>query len=110
MKKQTVFRIDSRDNVATALDEVTPGAVQVHGEGGIPTIEAVEPVPKGHKLGLEAIPAGALIIKYGVPIGEATAAIPQGAWVHLHCLKSRYDERSSHLDVHTGAPLDTHYN
>jgi altronate dehydratase len=109
MKTQTAFRIHALDNVATALDEIAPGAVLVHGEGGIPDILALQAVPQGHKLALLDIPAGALIVKYGVPIGEATAYIPRGTWVHLHCLKSRYDERSSHLDYHTGAPLDTRY-
>ena len=33
----------------------------------------------------------------------------QGAWVHLHVMRSLYDERSSHLDINTGAPKDTKY-
>ena len=49
------------------------------------------------------------IIKYAIPIGRATADIPAGSWVHLHVMRSNYDERSSHLDVRTGAPKDTKY-
>jgi altronate dehydratase small subunit len=44
-----------------------------------------------------------------VPIGIATTAIEPGAWVHLHNCRSRVDERSSHLDLKTGAALDTAY-
>jgi hypothetical protein len=29
--------------------------------------------------------------------------------VHLHVMRSLYDERSSHLDINTGAPKDTKY-
>jgi hypothetical protein len=49
------------------------------------------------------------IVKFGVTIGLANAAIPAGAWVHLHNCSSQVDERSSHLDVKTGAALDTVY-
>ena len=45
----------------------------------------------------------------GVVIGRATADIPAGSWVHLHVMRSVYDQRSSHLDVRTGAPKDTKY-
>ena len=48
-------------------------------------------------------------MKYGVVIGSATKDIPAGGWVHLHCMKSLVDKRSSHLDVHTGAPNDIDY-
>ena len=48
-------------------------------------------------------------MKYGIPIGKATADIIKGQWVHLHCMKSNYDERSAHLDVITGAPKDIEY-
>ena len=45
----------------------------------------------------------------GVVIGRATADIPAGSWVHLHVMCSNYDDRSSHLDVVTGAPKDIRY-
>lgn len=50
-----------------------------------------------------------MIVKYGVVIGRATKDIPMGSWVHLHVMRSNYDERSSHLNVNTGAPEDTRY-
>ena len=86
-KEIKAFQIDLGDNVATAL-------------AGIPA---------GHKIALKDIGAGGHIVKYGVVIGRATADIPKGSWVHLHVMQSIYDERSSHLDVRTGAPKDTKY-
>ncbi len=40
----------------------------------------------GHKYALRDIRAGEAIIKYGYPIGQATADIPAGAHVHSHNL------------------------
>lgn len=111
MQKQTVaFQIDLRDNVATALDPVEAGlTVMLTGEHTAATVTAVTDVPTGHKVALCDIAAGQDIVKYGVVIGRATAAIPAGSWVHLHVMHSVYDERSGHLDVNTGAPKDTKY-
>ena len=105
---QTAFVISPQDNVATALQALQPGEVRLLGEGAKSTVATTE-VPKGHKLALRDIAAGENIIKYGIPIGHATADIPAGSWVHLHVMQSNYDERSSHLDVNTGAPRDTRY-
>jgi altronate dehydratase small subunit len=107
--EQTAFQIDIRDNVATVLTEVSPGKVKLLGDASFPQLEASTKVPVGHKLALRDIKSGEDIIKYGVVIGRATADIPKGAWVHLHVMKSIYDQRSSHLDIRTGAPKDTKY-
>lgn len=106
---QTAFVIDRRDNVATALEALTPGVVRLTGEPAQPEAAVTQDIPDGHKLALRDIAAGEDIIKYGVVIGRATAPIPAGSWVHLHCMRSLVDERSSHLDVVTGAPQDTVY-
>lgn len=106
---QTAFVIDRRDNVATALEALTPGVVRLTGEPGQPETTVTQEIPDGHKLALRDIAADEDIIKYGVVIGRATAPIPAGSWVHLHCMRSLVDERSSHLDVVTGAPQDTVY-
>ena len=106
---QRAFVIAGEDNVATALEELKPGSVRLLGDAASPAAEAAGDIPKGHKLALRDIAEGGKIIKYGVIIGQATADIPAGAWVHLHNIRSVYDERSSHLDIHTGAPKDTKY-
>lgn len=107
--EQTAFQIDIRDNVATALSELAPGEVKLLGDTKFPLITASTEVPVGHKLALYDIKEGTDIVKYGVVIGRATADIPKGAWVHLHVMRSIYDQRSGHLDVNTGAPKDTKY-
>lgn len=108
-EKQTAFQIERADNVATALTALTPGGVTLLGDAAAPEIQAVTEVPVGHKIALRDIRDGEDIIKYGVVIGRATADIPAGSWIHLHVMRSVYDQRSSHLDVNTGAPKDTQY-
>lgn len=111
MQKDVVaFQIDLRDNVATALDPAAAGdLVVLTGDHTLSALTASCDIPTGHKIALRNIAAGEDIIKYGVVIGRATADIPAGSWVHLHVMKSLYDERSGHLDVKTGAPKDTKY-
>ena len=108
-ESQTAFVIAREDNVATALEALEPGEIRLLGEAPTSRFTVTEPVPKGHKLALRDIQAGENIVKYGIPIGHATQAIARGRWVHLHVMQSNYDERSSHLDIHTGAPRDTQY-
>ncbi len=45
---------------------------------------------RGHKLARQPIAPGAKIIKYGVPIGSATAPIARGEHVHVHNIRSDY--------------------
>lgn len=105
----TAFQIDYSDNVATALEPLAIGSVTLRGDAEIESVEAVTEVPAGHKIALRDIAPEEDIIKYGVVIGRATEAIQKGSWVHLHNIRSVYDERSSHLDAVTGAPKDTRY-
>jgi len=73
------IRIDSRDNVATLLSDGQAGdSVAMD---GVAVALAVD-IPRGHKVALDAIAAGAFVIKYGHPIGRATAPIAAGAHVH----------------------------
>lgn len=66
------------DNVATLLDNETELTTMV---GGL-SIDAG--IGFGHKVALCALAPGAEIIKYGVVIGHATAAIKAGEHVHVH--------------------------
>jgi len=77
--------ISERDNVATALQPLEPGRELTLSGHTIPVREAV---PSGHKIALRAIHAGEAVIKYGSPIGLATAEIAAGAHVHTHNLAS----------------------
>jgi hypothetical protein len=80
-----VLVISERDNVATALMELEPGRL-VSGQGWRVTV--AEPVPPGHKIAIRFIASGEPVVKYGSPIGTATADIPVGAHVHTHNLSS----------------------
>ncbi|HEY9572695.1 MAG TPA: galactarate dehydratase [Pusillimonas sp.] len=44
-------------------------------------------VPQGHKVALQDLPAGSAVLRYGIPIGHALAAIPAGSWVHERLLQ-----------------------
>lgn len=80
-----VLVISDRDNVATALVPLDAGrTLEV---GGL-TITATDGIPAGHKVALRAIAAGEPIVKYGSPIGLASAPIQPGAHVHTHNLAS----------------------
>ena len=74
-----VLKIDPRDDVATALVALAPGA-RVAG------VAVRDDIPAGHKIALRSICAGEPILKYGWPIGRATTAIEPGRHVHTHNL------------------------
>jgi altronate dehydratase small subunit len=100
------FQIQAEDNVATLMDDAVAGPAEILGAGKS-TVTVVEKIARGHKIALREIVANEAVTKFGVRIGHATHAIPRGAWVHLHNLASDLDERSSTLDLHSGAPTDT---
>jgi altronate hydrolase len=77
--------ISAADNVATALDAIASGESVRAGES---MVVAVEAIPRGHKIALRAIAAGEQVIKYGSPIGTASADIAAGAHVHTHNVAS----------------------
>jgi hypothetical protein len=80
-----VIVISAADNVATALETLDPGR-EVQCNGAAVTVR--ESIPRGHKLALMAVAAGASIVKYGSSIGIATADIAAGAHVHTHNVSS----------------------
>lgn len=79
-----VIVISETDNVATALEALAVG--QVLSEAG--SVIVREAIPRGHKVALRSIAAGTSVMKYGSPIGLATADIPAGAHVHTHNVSS----------------------
>ncbi|HLZ53329.1 MAG TPA: UxaA family hydrolase [Verrucomicrobiae bacterium] len=99
------FQIHANDNVATLLDDAD-GEIQILGSQP-QEIRLLEKISRGHKVALKDLSAGDPVIKFGARIGQATKPIARGAWVHLHNLASDVDDRSSTLDLHSGAPTDT---
>ncbi|MBQ2956132.1 MAG: altronate dehydratase [Clostridia bacterium] len=80
------LKIHPSDNVAVAL-------------------ETTESVPAGHKFALRDIQEGETIIKYGDPIGTATAFIPEGSHVHTHNVRTALT--GQHEYTYTPAPAWT---
>ena len=50
-----------------------------------------EEIPFGHKVALTDLADGAMVVKYGAQIGHTTQAVPSGAWLHSHNLKTNLE-------------------
>jgi altronate dehydratase len=82
--------LSDADNVATVLEPVAVDQrIVVRTPRGDVELVALDAIALCHKIALADVPAGAPIVKYGECIGEATAPIRRGAWVHVHNLRSR---------------------
>jgi len=96
------IRIHPCDSVAVALERIPKGGA-IYGQGL--EMAAAEEIPAGHKFALSAVTVGSPVIKYGCPIGFATANIPAGAHVHTHNLGTglggiqNYSYKPIHLKV-----------
>jgi len=78
-------KIHPADDVAVAVQALTAGdELMLEGE----RVVLADDVPTGHKVALHPLARGQTVIKYGFPIGAATAPIACGAWVHSHNLKT----------------------
>jgi len=78
------------DVVAVAVQDVVKGElVSVTGAAtGRPPVTALEAIPRGHKIALTDLAAGAEVRKYGLSIGKTQAPVKTGAWIHSHNLSS----------------------
>ncbi len=81
--RPAAIRIADEDSVAIALRPIAAGEPVPVGDG---TVTARQEIPAGHKLALCDVDVDEQIIKYGVPIGLASAPIARGDWVHSHNL------------------------
>jgi altronate dehydratase len=78
------------DNVAMLLQAVGAGEhVVVKRADGLAELQATEAIALCHKIALADLKPGDPVIKYGECIGEATAPIARGSWVHVHNVRSR---------------------
>lgn len=86
------IQVMPQDNVATALQDTSVGAVaQVYDQHNrcVCQIEVAENIPLGNKVALTPLEAGDEVIKYGFYIGTATARITPGEMVHVHNVSGR---------------------
>ncbi|MCY1647495.1 altronate dehydratase family protein [Caulobacter sp. SL161] len=85
---ESIHAVDPRDHVATALRDLACGeSVSAHGERFIVRAD----VPKGHKIATRVVRSGDDVLKYGWPIGRATADIAVGDHVHVHNVITRLE-------------------
>lgn len=75
-----------KDNVATAVKPIAAGE-EIKIEDML--IQVLEDVPFGHKFSIANIEKGGEVIKYAEVIGEATAEIKKGSYVHVHNVVSK---------------------
>jgi altronate hydrolase len=87
------MRVHAKDDVAVAVRDLSAGLDIAVDDV---RIRLREDVPAGHKIALRALGPGEPVIKYGFPIGEATAAILPGAWVHSHNLRTRLEGQADY--------------
>ena len=53
------------------------------------TVKSLDAVPLGHKIALQDIRSGDIILKYGHDVGRAVADIRKGRHVHIHNMKTK---------------------
>lgn len=86
IKKKAVL-INEIDNILVSCTHVPINEII---EVGRQIIRCRDNIDAGHKIANSNIKRGQKIIRYGVPIGSATANICIGEHVHLHNMKSDY--------------------
>ena len=92
-----VILLNPEDNVVVCGRAVLAG--EIMNIAGRTVVVACD-VALGHKIARAPINPGLPIIKYGMSIGSATAAIAPGDWVHLHNMRSNYI--ATHSRTQTG--------
>ncbi len=80
----TYIVLNPNDDVGVAIEALAPGTTLPIGGG----VTLRENIPAGHKFAVKDIASGAMVRKYGTPIGHAITAIPAGSWVHVHNVKT----------------------
>ncbi|WP_406855985.1 UxaA family hydrolase [Alsobacter sp. KACC 23698] len=92
--------LDPRDNVLVARRRIRAGDdLAIDGK----RVAAAQDIPLAHKVARRAIAPGETVLKYGAPIGSATASIAPGEHVHVHNIKSEYTPTYTLDDPKLGA-------
>lgn len=85
MNTPSYIRITPNDNVIVTLKAVSEGE-EISVEGKEIVVRA--DIPAGHKVAVSEIAEGEDVIKYGLPIGHATADVQPGDWMHVKNVKT----------------------
>jgi len=84
-----VLIINSKDNVAIALEDIPQGGTIKLPDGT--ELPALADIGFGHKVLLNDVSKGDDIIKYGEVIAQVNQDVKQGGWIHVHNLNIRED-------------------
>ena len=78
------------DHVGVAVEDVAVGRFQAYYMDSHREVEvdALEPIPLGHKIALTDLAPDADLIEYGVRVGKTRKAIGRGHLVHVHNVRS----------------------
>lgn len=82
-RTNVLILLDSRDNIAIALQELQAGQ-EISQSDLTQPLKVRSAIPRGHKIALTDIAKGEPIIKYGERMGHAYRAIECGTHVHTH--------------------------
>ncbi len=89
--KHRILLHEPDDDVGIAVTDLKKGsqagAVTLEGKPA-GSVRLRDNVPLGHKVAMRDLAENKAVIKYGRPIGKAVQAIPKGAHVHTHNLKT----------------------
>ncbi|MEM9406425.1 MAG: altronate dehydratase family protein [Acidobacteriota bacterium] len=96
------LRLHPRDPVAVALGDLRAGEELTDFD-----IAVKEHVPRGHKVALSAVAAGAPLHKFGQVIGRTTTDIAAGAWVHTHNLEAVHEGEETESAADLPSPSTT---
>jgi altronate hydrolase len=104
IEKHSYIRIHPKDNVLVALQNLAQGtAINFEGQ----TFKLTEKIDAKHKFSINPLQAGDEIFMYGVLVGKATVAIPQGGPIStqtVHHASGEFHLGKRKLDWHPPDP------
>jgi (2R)-sulfolactate sulfo-lyase subunit alpha len=84
---------DEKDSVGVIVVEGVKAGQELSGwimdQDSEIKVRAQNDIPIGHKLAIRGLKSGDTVIKYGVDIGRAVAAIKVGEHAHVHNIKTK---------------------
>ena len=87
LKACPFMRLHPDDNTLVARINADEGT-KIDMDGG--QVQLSQMIPMAHKIACRLIKTGDVVLKYGMPIGVATADIAPGEHVHVHNVRSAY--------------------
>lgn len=102
MNGPIALQIREADDVAVALQDISAGACVTAGGR---ELAARADIAAGHKIALRHVAQGEAIVKYGAPIGRASADIAAGDHVHSHNLETALCDVEDYAAFSTPPPI-----